>query len=169
MCHIGCNMAPQLFSHDCRVSYCPGGHLLGSIHQLLVPETCQEYYQNSILFSHFLLTLCYTNNFIPYLFIFLMISDHQQEQETRILVSSTATNAFTPPSYHHILDQYLSHHPKRLPETPPYLYQLDLIALFLSQSQRNLQAILTKLIGSHCALERPKGQELMRKQYLQPP
>ena len=45
----------------------------------------------SVLFSQFLLTLSYTNNFIPYLFIFLTISDHQQEQETRILVSSTAT------------------------------------------------------------------------------
>ena len=85
---------------------------------------CQEYYQNSVLFSQFLLTLCYTNNLIPYLLFFLTISDHQQEQETRILVSSTATNTFTPPCCHCIPDQYPSHHPKRLPETPPYPYQL---------------------------------------------
>ena len=53
-----------------------------------------------------------------------MISDHQQEQETRILVFSTATNTFTPPCCHRIPDQYPSHHPKRLLETLPYPYQL---------------------------------------------
>ena len=53
-----------------------------------------------------------------------MISDHQRKQETRILVSSTATNMPTPPNCHRTPDQYPSHHPKRLPETPPCPYQL---------------------------------------------
>ena len=38
---------------------------------------CQECYQNSVLFSQFLLTLCYTNNFTLLLFNLLTISDHQ--------------------------------------------------------------------------------------------
>ena len=38
---------------------------------------CQEYYQNSVLFSQFLLILYYANHFILYLFISLMILDHQ--------------------------------------------------------------------------------------------
>ena len=69
---------------------------------------CQEYYQNSVLFSQFLLNLWYANDFIPYLLIFLTISDHQQEQETRILVSSTATNMSTLPNCHHTPDQLLN-------------------------------------------------------------
>ena len=50
---------------------------------------CQEYYQNSVLFSQFLLTLCYTNYFIPYLLFFLTISDHQQEQDVELERSPT--------------------------------------------------------------------------------
>ena len=66
---------------------------------------CQEYYQNSALFSQFLLILYCTNNFTLLSFNFLTISDHQQKQETCILVSSTATNNATPPHCHHTPDQ----------------------------------------------------------------
>ena len=48
---------------------------------------CQECYQNSVLFSQFLLTLGYTNNFTLLLFNLLTISDLQRKQETRVLVS----------------------------------------------------------------------------------
>ena len=38
---------------------------------------CQEYYQNSALFSQFLLILCCTNDFTLLSFYFSTISDHQ--------------------------------------------------------------------------------------------
>ena len=88
-----------------------------------VARSCQEYCKNSSIFSQFFLMLYCTNNFTLLSFNFLTISDHQRKQETRILVSSTATITFTPPHYHRIPDQYLSHHPKRLLGTPPYPYQ----------------------------------------------
>ena len=51
-----------------------GGLILNLI---LQPFHCQEYYQNSALFSQFLLMLYYANHFILYLFISLTILDRQ--------------------------------------------------------------------------------------------
>ena len=80
---------------------------------------CQEYYQNSALFSQFLLILCCANHFILLSFYFLMKSDQSEQQETCILVSSTATMSKTPHCYHTLYPSpcYL---PRRPLGTPPY-------------------------------------------------
>ena len=94
---------------------------------------CQEYYQNSALFSQFLNIIYCTNHFIPYLFISLMILDHQWWQETHDIGSTRSIAGFTTATkdYTSALSSY-SGPISVLPSCQEYYKNSALFAQFLS-------------------------------------